>query len=80
MEKGGQKPPKKKDEKKQFKKPEPSLLNLGKKKKKKERCRSSFKTPNSNSKYKMFTKNEKIRKNKRLSINGRRIHKQSKRK
>ena len=44
-EKGGQKPLKKKDEKKQFKKPEPSLLNLGKKKKKKKGVEVASKLP-----------------------------------
>ena len=45
IEKGGQKPQKKKDEKKQFKKPEPSLLNLGKKKKKKKGVEVASKLP-----------------------------------
>jgi len=45
MEKGGQKPQKKKDDKKQFKKPEPSLLNLGKKKKKKKGVEVASKLP-----------------------------------
>ncbi len=45
MEKGAQKPQKKKDDKKQFKKPEPSLLNLGKKKKKKKGVEVASKLP-----------------------------------
>ena len=45
MEKGGQKTQKKTDDKKQFKKPEPSLLNLGKKKKKKKGVEVASKLP-----------------------------------